>query len=164
MVKIKHKDFIGAVPIMLCLNSSWIMGLRIYGEGRTQIPPSSYAMIDPLTKITIDLLYWSLAKDLWKQTNLGESGSSLLHRSCLYWYKKLPKILRLITKWYPLVIILMLFLLTDCPQKLKSENAHDTLIILLYVSPRSPQLQRHFFFYYNTTHKKASTAAVDPSI
>ena len=38
----------------------------------------------------------------------------------------------------------MLFLLTDSPQKLKSENIHDTLIILLYVSPRSLQLQRHF--------------------
>ena len=52
MVKIKHKDFIGAVPIMLCLNSSWIMGLRIYGEGRTQIPPSSSAMIGPSPKIS----------------------------------------------------------------------------------------------------------------
>ena len=35
LVKRKQKDFIGAVPIMLCLNSSWIMGLRIYGERRT---------------------------------------------------------------------------------------------------------------------------------
>ena len=35
IVKIKHKDFIGAAPVMLCKNSSWIMGLRIYGEGRT---------------------------------------------------------------------------------------------------------------------------------
>ena len=35
MVKIKHKDFIDAVPIIPCQNSSWIMGLRIYGEGRT---------------------------------------------------------------------------------------------------------------------------------
>ena len=54
----------------------------------------------------------------------------------------------------------MLFLLTDSPQKLKLENIHDTLIILFYVSPRSPQLQRLFFFYLK--HKKASTAAVDP--
>ena len=38
----------------------------------------------------------------------------------------------------------MLFLLTDSPQKLKSESIHGTLIILLYVSPTSPQLQRHF--------------------
>ena len=25
MVKIKHKDFIGAAPVMPCQNSSWIM-------------------------------------------------------------------------------------------------------------------------------------------
>ena len=37
MVKIKHKDFIDAVSIMPCQNSSWIMGLRIYEEGKTQI-------------------------------------------------------------------------------------------------------------------------------
>ena len=30
LVKIKHKDFIVALPIMLFLNSSWIMGWRIY--------------------------------------------------------------------------------------------------------------------------------------
>ena len=61
MVKIKHKDFIGAVPIMLCLNSSWIMGLRIYGEGRTQIPPSSPATIGPLPRIQDRQgLYWYL--------------------------------------------------------------------------------------------------------
>ena len=29
MMKIKHKDFIGDIPIMSCENSSWIMGLRI---------------------------------------------------------------------------------------------------------------------------------------
>ena len=28
LVKIKHKDFIGAAPIMLCLNSSWNNGLE----------------------------------------------------------------------------------------------------------------------------------------
>ena len=38
-------------PIMTCLNSSWIMGLRFYGEGRTQIPLSSPALIGPLPKI-----------------------------------------------------------------------------------------------------------------
>ena len=97
LVKIKHKDFKGSVPIMLCLNSWWIMSLRIYWDGRTQIPPSSSATIGPLAKISIGCLYWSLAKDLWKQMNLGESGFSLLHRSCLYWYQELLKILRLIT-------------------------------------------------------------------
>ena len=51
MVKIKHKEFEGAVLIMPCQNSSWIMGLRIYGEGRTQIPLSSPATIGLLPKI-----------------------------------------------------------------------------------------------------------------
>ena len=32
-------------------NSSWIMSLRIYGEGRTQIPLSSPATIGPLPRI-----------------------------------------------------------------------------------------------------------------
>ena len=36
---------------MPCLKASWIMGLRIYGEGRTQIPLSSPATIGPLPKI-----------------------------------------------------------------------------------------------------------------
>ena len=54
----------------------------------------------------------------------------------------------------------MLFLLTDSPQKLKLENIHDTLIILFYVSPRSPQLQ-DFSFFIKNTKKKTSTAAVD---
>ena len=51
MVKIKQKDFIGAAPVMPCQNSSRIMGLRFYGEGRTQIPLSSPATIDPLARI-----------------------------------------------------------------------------------------------------------------
>ena len=36
MVEIKHKEFIDVVPIMPRQNSSWIMGSRIYREGRTQ--------------------------------------------------------------------------------------------------------------------------------
>ena len=31
----KTQSFFGAAPIMPCQNSSWIMGLNIYGEGRT---------------------------------------------------------------------------------------------------------------------------------
>ena len=50
MVEIKHKDFIDVVSIMPCQNTLWIMGSRIYGEGRTQIAPSSPATIDPLTQ------------------------------------------------------------------------------------------------------------------
>ena len=48
MVEIKHKDLLDMVPIMLCHNSLWIMGLRIYGEGKTQILLSSPTSIDPL--------------------------------------------------------------------------------------------------------------------
>ena len=51
MVKIKHKDFIGAAPVMPCQDSWWIMGFRIYGEGRTQISLSSAATIGPLARI-----------------------------------------------------------------------------------------------------------------
>ena len=51
MMKIKQKDFIGAAPVMSCQNSSRIMGLRIYGEGRTQIPLSSSTTTCPLARI-----------------------------------------------------------------------------------------------------------------
>ena len=51
MLKIKHKHFIDAVPIMVCQNPFWIMGLRIYGKGRIQIPLSSPAMIGLLARI-----------------------------------------------------------------------------------------------------------------
>ena len=50
MVKIKHKNFIGAAPVMPCENSSWIMSLRIYGEGRIQISQSSPATIGLLAR------------------------------------------------------------------------------------------------------------------
>ena len=65
MVKIKHKDLIGAAPVMPCQNSSWITNLRIYGEGRTQVPLSSSAMIGPLARIQDRQgLYWY--KNCWK--------------------------------------------------------------------------------------------------
>ena len=47
----------------------------------------------------------------------------------------------------PILIIIILFLLTDSPQKLKLENIHATLIVLFHVSLRFPQLQRVFFLY-----------------
>ena len=40
MVKIKHKDFIGAVPIMSCLNSSWIMDNELEDLWRRENPDS----------------------------------------------------------------------------------------------------------------------------
>ena len=53
----KHKDFIGAVSIMPGLNSSWTMGLRVYGEGRTQIPLSPPAKIVLCQGSKIDRVY-----------------------------------------------------------------------------------------------------------
>ena len=59
MSKIKDKDVIGAAQVMSCQTSSWIMGLRMCGEGRTQIPLSSPAMIGPLARIQDRQgLYW----------------------------------------------------------------------------------------------------------
>ena len=51
MVETKHKYFIRAAPITPCQNSSWIMCLRIYGEGITQNPLSSPATIGPWPNI-----------------------------------------------------------------------------------------------------------------
>ena len=50
MVEIKHKEFTDMVPIMFFQNSSQIIGLRIYSEGRTQILLSSPATIDILAQ------------------------------------------------------------------------------------------------------------------
>ena len=41
----------GAAPVMPCQNSFWIMGLRIYEEGRTHIPLISPTTIGPLAGI-----------------------------------------------------------------------------------------------------------------
>ena len=53
-------------------------------------------------------------------------------------------IARVTAKWYPLLIIIMVFLLTDSPQKLKLEKIHGALIIIFYVSPSSSPLQTCF--------------------
>ena len=46
------------------------------------------------------------------------------------------------------MIILMLFLISDSPQKLKLEKVPGTLAILSYVRLSSPQLQWLFLFYW----------------
>ena len=51
VVETRHKEFIHVVPVMPCQNSLWIMGSRIYGEGRTQIPLRSLATIDSLAQV-----------------------------------------------------------------------------------------------------------------
>ena len=120
------------------------------GENKTQILYrccSNYA----LPKLIVD----NGLKDIWRRENPDSYEFTCYDRSFakdpdrqgLYWYKKLLKIPRLITYKYHLLIIIMLFLLIDSPQKLKLENIHDALIILFYVSPRSPHLKRRFFFY-----------------
>ena len=106
MVKIKHKDFIGAAPVMPCQNSSWVMGLRIYGEGRTAIPLSSPATIGPLARMQ--------------------------DRQGLYWYKKLLIIAGLVTLWYPSLIIIMLFLLANSPLKLKLGKIHAIIYSAIF--------------------------------
>ena len=59
MVKIKHEDFIDAVPLTPCQNQTWIMGFRIYGEGRTQILLSSPTTVGSLVRIQDRKgLYW----------------------------------------------------------------------------------------------------------
>ena len=52
----------------------------------------------------------------------------------------------------------MLFLLIDSLQKLKLEKIHGTLIIVLYVSASSPQLQRLFFFIKIQKNNHSSTS------
>ena len=47
----KTQSLIGAAPVVPCQSSLWITSLKIYGEGRTQIPLSSPATIGPLAKI-----------------------------------------------------------------------------------------------------------------
>ena len=47
----KTTDFFGAAPVMPCQSKSWIKGLRIYGEERTQISLSLSATIGPLARI-----------------------------------------------------------------------------------------------------------------
>ena len=42
----RDKEFTDVVPIMPCQNSSWIMDLRIYGEGTAQVSLSSLTTID----------------------------------------------------------------------------------------------------------------------
>ena len=63
---------IGAVPVSPCLNSSWIMGLRIYGEEKTRIPLISPALIGPLprTQIRQILIYTDI--NIASNTNINQ--------------------------------------------------------------------------------------------
>ena len=56
-------EFIDAVSIMPCQNSSWIMDSRIYGEGITQISLSSPAIIDRIDRFYTDVKIASNTKN-----------------------------------------------------------------------------------------------------
>ena len=57
MKEIKHKNVIDVIPILPCLNSSWIMGWRICGEKRTQISEFTCYDRSPGTRSRIDRVY-----------------------------------------------------------------------------------------------------------
>ena len=50
MVEIRYKDLINVIPFLLHQISWWVMTWRIHGEGTTQIPLNSTAMIGPVAK------------------------------------------------------------------------------------------------------------------
>ena len=56
-------EFIDAVSIMPCQNSSWKMDSRIYGEGITQISLSSPAIIDRIDRFYTDVKIASNTKN-----------------------------------------------------------------------------------------------------
>ena len=81
-------------------------------------------------------------KNLWRRENSDSSDTSSGARSSIgkvYTDIKIPKKPRLIKQWYPLLIIIILFLLTGSPLELKMEKRNSALITLFYVSPNSPQ-------------------------
>ena len=59
MFETRYKDFIDVVLIMLSQDSTWIVGSRIYGEGRTQISLKSHYHYDrsPGARSRIDRVY-----------------------------------------------------------------------------------------------------------
>ena len=59
-----------------------------------------------------------------------------------------------------LLIITMLFLLTDSPQNLILEKFHDALTILFCVSPSSPLLQSHFKENFKVSQKRTTLQQV----
>ena len=56
------------------------------------------------------------------------------------------------------MIIIMLFLLTDSPQKLNLKKVNGTLLIIFYVGPSSPQPQRIPFLLKTHTKKHSSAS------
>ena len=110
----------------------------LQNEGRTQIPLSSPATVGPLARIQDRLVYFDI-----KICNNAEINHIMV--SFNHHYNAL---------------------LTDSPQKLKSEKIHGTWIILFYVSVGSPQLQRLLFLLktLNTTTLQQVTGGNTPNL
>ena len=87
-------------------------------------------------------------EDLQRRKNLG--SYEFTHRQILQQKtKQLVTIPRSITQWNPLLIIILLFFLTDTTQKPKSAKIIGLLKILFYVSLYSRQLKSVYFFIKN---------------
>ena len=116
MVKIKRKDFIDAVPIIPCQNSSWIMGLRIYGEGRidrvytdikivknTKINHIMVSFADHYNVISIDRLCskTKIGKVSWyfKNSLLSKPEYSTATITFLFLLKKNTQKKQIFSKW-----------------------------------------------------------------
>ena len=72
----------------------------------------------------------------------------------IYTDLKLANKTKIIHIMVSLLIIIILFLLTDSPQKLKLEKIHEALTILFYVSPAWGVLSyKDFSFFIKNTKK-----------
>ena len=119
-------EFIDAVSIMPCQNSSWIMDSRIYGEGITQISLSSPAIIDRIDRFYTDVKIASNTKNNHIMVSFTD------HYNAIF-IDRLPSQI-----------------------KIGKEKIHGTLIILFYVSLSSPRLQRLFLLKTQKSHSSTS--------
>ena len=115
MMEIKRKDFADLLPVMPSQTSLWIMGSRIYGEGRTQIPEFTHYDRFSGTRSRIDRVY----------TDIKIVGNT-----------KINQIMVCFTGLYNAIYIDRL------RSKTKIRKIHETLIILFVASPSYPQLPR----------------------
>ena len=113
------------------MHSSRIMGSRIYGNEEPRFLWFNHYDRFSVTGFRIDSVYTD---------------------------KKVANNTKINTYWYTLLIITLLFVLASNNQKSKLEKINGTLIILFYVNPCSPQLQRICFFYLKTQKRTYSSA------
>ena len=110
MVEIQHKDFIDLVPIIPCQKLSWIMDSRIYRERRTNISLGS--------PTTIELLFGTRSRIERVYTDIKIASDTKINHIIVSFTDQI-----------------MLFLVTDCLQKLNLEKVKCTLIILFRCKP-----------------------------